>query len=921
MRRRLAVVVALTAVLALASGGGVAWAGWSSGASIADSGVTTGSFTPQSKQGAGAWTPWEQLPDAWGASTELPVVDGASVVPGSTVYTEVELRNTGDLDGSASIGAAAVQWAAASELSVVQVAAGVRHSLILTDDGSVYAFGSGADGQLGTGLFAGSSVPVQVRAGAQAGAGGGSGGGTGSTAGTRMLSGIAQVAAGDNVSVAVARDGSVYVWGSGYWGSLGDGSSGDGRRAPVPVRVGGGEQGGTWLGGIVQASVDSWRGTVLVRTADGAVYGWGSGNAVLNGVRTAVPKRLVAGDQGGAYLTGITSVSVDLGFALAVTSDRMPLVWGNRDGNSGEMGNGTTGSTVGSSSAVPKWIPGGAQGGVWLRDVVDVSAGLYLSVVDSSGRAFVWGNGKTLAEAVSVPPVRAVRTGSSAPALFVTTDDRLYAAGSGIQTGTGAADASVTAPITAPIAVAAGVQAPGQAPGPSQPRLAGVRQAAGGSGFGAAVTRDGGLYTWGANALGQLGTGGRVEQLIGEGRTSRDATTADVTLTTTMNVQRSASAAASLAIRDDGANRLQATFRSVDDGRIDLVASVGGVDRVLYSSVGEVGAEVVGLSLTAIGSAVTLIRDGAVVFEGRLTAAEAAALTSTRVSLLVDGASVSQTGITAPAVWPTLGAWVQRGIGGGEAYGGSFGAMRFAFNTGRDIPGSDYRNAVLTWSNASGEHRQVLPLDAWTPSGGASIDGGVAHLPVPGAQLLSPLVRVDAPRVWTLTFETAMTADSPKDALYTGYNAGSYYYDADGTVGVPNNANWLANGYADPVPSERIILAEGWEDLRNWVTDAGAPRVSTSDSAGGVVGDQAAPVRPRRAAVLLYSAYLNPPSCSAAGVSASTRIVDGWDIRIAPGKVVSMAAGAAPERLCLQLGTDLAGVLGVRWPLTAEITK
>lgn len=902
MKHRLAVLVAVTSVLALATGGGAAWAGWSAGGTVADSGVTTGTFSPESKQAGGAWTPWEQLPDAWGAGTQLPVVDDASVVPGATVFTELELRNRGSLDGSASIGAAAVQWAAASELTVVQVAAGVRHALILTADGTVYAFGSGADGQLGTGLFSGSSVPVQVRAGAQPGG--------------SMLSGIAQIAAGDNTSLAVTTDGAVYAWGSGYWGSLGDGTSGDGRRQSVPVRVGGGEQGAGPLSGIAEVSIDTWRGTVLARTTDGAVYGWGSGNSVLNEARTAAPKRLLAGDQGGTYLTGIRKVSVDTGFAIALTADGYALVWGNHDGNNGEMGNGTIGSTVGSSSSVPKWVPGGAQGGQWLHGLVDVSAGAYLSVVDGSGRAYVWGGGKVWAEAVAVPPVRMVRTGQSSPALFTTTDGRLFAAGSAQQTGAGGA--SVSASVTAPVQVSAGMQGSGG--------LTGVRQASGGSGFGLAVTDDGAVYSWGANALGQLGVGGRVEQLIGEGRISRDATTSNVTLTTTMNVQRSADASAGLAVRDDGANRLQATFRAIDDGRIDLVATVGGVDRVLYSSVGEVGAEVVGLSLTAIGSTVTLLRDGAKIFEGTLTDAERAALTSTRVSLLVNGASVSQTGITAPAVWPTLGEWSERGMGGGEAYGGAFTQIRFTFNTGRDIPGSDYRKPVLTWSNANGAHRLEIPISSWTPSGGASVEGAgtageVGHLPVPGAQLLSPLIQVDAPTTWTLTFETAMTADSPKDALYTGFNGGSSYFGPDG-LGVPNNANWLGNGYAAPVPTERIILAEGWEDLRNWTTDHGATRVTTSDSSGGVLGDQFSPVRVRRAPVLLYSAYLNPPTCSATGVSAATRIVDRWDIRIAPGKVVGLDAGAdGGQRLCLQLSTDLAGVLGVTWPLTAEITK
>ncbi|MGK9146827.1 hypothetical protein KXS11_04265 [Plantibacter flavus] len=893
MRQRIAVAVAFVLVLSLATGSSPASAGWSAAATTSTAVLETGSFSPSSRVAGGPWTPWEQLPDAWGAAAQLDVVDGAPVSPGSTVYTELEIANTGDLDGSASIGAAAVEWAAASELDVVQVAAGVRHSLLLTRDGSVYAYGSGADGQLGSGLFSGSSVPVRVVGGAQ--------GGT-------ALSRIVQVVAGDNISAALADDGTVYVWGSGYWGSLGTGVNGDGVRQPVPSAVP-----KTWTGTIVEISLDTWRGTILARTSTGVLYGWGSGDAVLGGARSMTPKLIPAGDLGGTGLSGVRTMNVGSGFALAVAADGRVLVWGNRDGNSGEMGNGTIGSQPAASSNVPRWLPGGAQGGVWFTGAVDVSAGGTMAAVDSSGVAFVWGGGTTAATRVGLVGVSGVDSRLS-PVLFTTTDGRVFSAGVGASSGAGGASGTLTAPVQ----VASGEQ--GEAGG-----LAGVHQAAGGSGFGVAVTTGGAVFSWGGNTLGELGVGGRVEQLIGVGRISRDATTADVTLTTTMNVQRSATAAARLAVRDDGANRLEASFQSIDGGRLELASTVGDRRRVLYSSVGEVSSEVVGLGITAIGRQVVLLVDGVRVFEGALDDVEATALISTRVSLLVDGASVSQTGITAPAVWPVLGVWTPRTIGGGVSYAGDFTRLRVSFNSTADIPGVQYRSPVLHWTDATGAHSQPLDLAAWTTTGSATISGGVASIPTPGGSVLSPALALPKQAVWSMSFESAMTVDSPRNATYTGYNAGSSYTDEAGNA-VPNNANWTGNGYAAGVPTERIVLAEGWEDLRNWVTDQGAPRVTTSDSAGGRLGDQPVPVQVRRAPVLLYSAYLNPTSCSAAGVSAATRIVDGWDIRIAPGKVVSLTGSPdgtpiGGQRLCLQLGSDLAGVLGVVWPMTAEITK
>lgn len=893
MRHRLATGAALVLVLVLAVGGGTASAGWSAAGTTSTAVLRTGDFAPHSRSADGGWTPWEQLPDAWGASAQLDVVDDATVTPGSTVYTEVELGNAGGLPGSASIGAADVTWSAASELDVVQVAAGVRHSLLLTRDGAVYAFGSGADGQLGTGLFSGSSVPVRVVGGAQGGA---------------ALGRIVQVAAGDNISAALSDDGTVYVWGSGYWGSLGTGVNGDGVRQPVPAAVPNG-----WNGTVVELSLDTWRGTVFVRTSSGVLYGWGSGDAVLGGTRSMTPKLIPAGDLGGTGLSGIRTMSVSSGFAIAVAADGRVLVWGSRDGNSGEMGNGAIGSQAGASSNVPKWLPGGAQGGAWFTGAVDVSSGGVMAAVDSAGAAYVWGGGTTTATRVALDGVAAVDTRQT-PALFTTADGRLYSAGSAASSGA----AGSSGALTAPVQVLAGAQ--GGSGG-----LVRVGQAAGGAGFGIAVATDGAVFSWGANSLGELGVGGRVEQLIGQGRISRDATTSDVTLSTTMNVQRSATASARLAIRDDGSNRLEATFQSIDDGRLELATTVGGVRRVLYSSVGEIASEVVGIGLTAIGRQVVLLVDGVRVFDGQLDDAEAAALVSTRVSLLVDGASVSQTGITAPAVWPVLGVWTPRTIGGGTSYAGDFTRLTVSLNSTPDMPGVSYRSPVLNWTDASGAHAQPLDLAAWTASGGASISGGVAAMPVPGGSVVSPPLLLPKQAVWWVSFESAMTRDSPRNASYTGFSAGSWYTDEAGAA-VANNANWTGNGYAAQVPTERIVLAEGWEDLRNWATDQGAPRVTTADSAGGLLGDQAVPVQVRRAPVLLYSAYLNPSSCSAAGVSAATRIVDGWDIRIAPGKVVALAGSAdgsvvGGQRLCLQLGSDLAGVLGVVWPMTAEITK
>ena len=95
---------------------------------------------------------------------------------------------------------------------LVQVAAGDRHSLALAADGTLYAWGENADGQLGDGTYTDRSAPVAVTM----------------PAGVRFV----QVSAGNAYSLALAADGTLYGWGRNGNGQLGDGTTSQ-RLTPV----------------------------------------------------------------------------------------------------------------------------------------------------------------------------------------------------------------------------------------------------------------------------------------------------------------------------------------------------------------------------------------------------------------------------------------------------------------------------------------------------------------------------------------------------------------------------------------------------------------------------------------------------------------------------------------------------------------
>ena len=74
---------------------------------------------------------------------------------------------------------------------MLQISAGVYHSMVLKKDGSVWAWGKNTDGQLGDGSSTSKSTPVQI-------------------------SGISQmimIAAGYEHSLALKDDGTVWAWG------------------------------------------------------------------------------------------------------------------------------------------------------------------------------------------------------------------------------------------------------------------------------------------------------------------------------------------------------------------------------------------------------------------------------------------------------------------------------------------------------------------------------------------------------------------------------------------------------------------------------------------------------------------------------------------------------------------------------------
>jgi alpha-tubulin suppressor-like RCC1 family protein len=203
----------------------------------------------------------------------------------------------------------------------LQVALGVATQYALLEDGTVVAWGTNDEGQLGNGAMGASGqlgiypkpsiTPVRV---------------TG-------LDNIIQIEAGAKHAVALRGDGVVWAWGKRDNGAIGDGKPTTLRplRAIGPTRVPG-------LEGIKQIAVGYSYSLAL--SSDGRVWSWGANSEGELGVGTRdtgwLPAEVIGLDRVVAIAAG--SGASGKGISGAVRDDGTVWMWGTN--TSAQMGNG-----------------------------------------------------------------------------------------------------------------------------------------------------------------------------------------------------------------------------------------------------------------------------------------------------------------------------------------------------------------------------------------------------------------------------------------------------------------------------------------------------------------------------------------------------------------------------------------------------
>ena len=340
-----------------------------------------------------------------------------------------------------------------------QVAAGLSHSLALRADGALYAWGRNLYGQLGSTSTSGTN-PVTT---------------TPTRVGTAAYT---QVVAGQEYSLGLRADGSLWAWGYNRAGQLGNATNmGTENANPTPTQV----------GTALYTKVAAGSSHTLALRADGTLWAWGSnndgrlGNSVPLGNSTATPTQV--GTERYVQLAAGDSHS------LGLRADGALYAWGRND--FGQLGSSSP-STYSDGFFTPLYTPTR----VGTERYVQMAAGFNFSLgLRADGTLYAWGYYSNFTASVVNPtptltgtalPTRSTASGFS-HSLAVRADGTLWAWG---ENAYGQLGDGTTIWRTAPVQVGTDRNW--------------VMVAAGGN-HSLALKADGTVWAWGSNRAGQLG--------------------------------------------------------------------------------------------------------------------------------------------------------------------------------------------------------------------------------------------------------------------------------------------------------------------------------------------------------------------------------------------------------------------------------
>jgi alpha-tubulin suppressor-like RCC1 family protein len=305
------------------------------------------------------------------------LADGTVVAWGRNYAGQLGRDNTGLDDCGGGDPCSLTPLAVPGLSNVVAIAAGGSHSLALLSDGTVMAWGRNSNGQLGNGDETG---PDDC------------GFGTCSTSPIAVpdLTGVVDIAAGSDHSLALLSDGTLMGWGANGYGETGSGTAGADEESPAAV------------GGVTGAvDISAGYGHSLALLENGSVLGWGdnesgevgNGSITSSGCSCVVTPTGVAGP-----LTGATAIATGGYQSLAVLANGTVKAWGAN--SSGQLGNNNPGTDTGSPVSVSGLTDATAVGAGYASSFA-LAGPMQALTISLTGT----GDGKVVGSGISCPPL------------------------------------------------------------------------------------------------------------------------------------------------------------------------------------------------------------------------------------------------------------------------------------------------------------------------------------------------------------------------------------------------------------------------------------------------------------------------------------------------------------------------------------
>ena len=423
-------------------------------------------------------------PPQGSSSITFTIVVNVTAAPGTQITNTASATSFRPDPNPANNSASAISFVVAESFfnSAKAISAGRTHTTSVRNDGTVWNWGTGDTGQLGdgnSGIGVRTVTPVQV-------------GG---------LESVDTVADSNGFVYALKTDGTVWAWGSNNEGQLGDGTT---TSRTHPVQVSG-------LTNVKGIDVGTFYGAAV--KTDGTVWHWGASNALVadNFAVNTTPVQLAGIDNVAAIATGS-------GHLLMLKTDK--TVWAVGVNSMGQLGDGT--STI---RHTPVQVTG-------LTNVARIDAGAEFSLaLKEDGTVWAWGlnfngalgpNGGSTDFSPHPNPVQITGLPAGMTRIAAGEEFCLAIAPDGTVWGWGNNSRRQLGP----------GNDFGANPTPTQiPNFNNVVAVAGGRSHSVALKADGSVWCWGSNSEGECGNGSTAFELFTPVRVSGLETVSSPSLT------------------------------------------------------------------------------------------------------------------------------------------------------------------------------------------------------------------------------------------------------------------------------------------------------------------------------------------------------------------------------------------------------